>query len=705
MNARHSTRLLRAAALLASASLLASCGGSDDDNSAADGDAAAASSVEGYLQVLPTWAEFSPPLDDVKPTPSATPPEKSSERIDTVDEDGVLKSQQYACTTREFNMTSTPEKIVMFSPDRELLWPGALIQGKSHHDGLGSLVGLPIRERTPIKVSIPSLANSDNYRIVETPDQAEVNQAIGAMVGNATTAQLTAPSSIQFNMSDYSSDRAFALSAGLSGKYMGFSGSASASVKTAANERTVMVHFTEKMFEVVVEPPQTPGGFFSKAFTPDKLQQQVALGRIGPTNLPVYVSNIVYGRMMAFTFTSTASETDIKAALSAAYKGWGASVSATAEASYKKILSEARISITSIGGSSAATVAMIASGNWKDYFGDGAAVVSPLSSAYPISYTFRNVGDGSIAKVSESTSYNVKECAPIGGSDFVLESFELNTTPSWVPQAASPSEPAPVSLQWRDAATPQSLFYGYLAAEHFNNSLTDPDWTYNVGYIGAPAHFRGDMSSYYRGELSFWYKPGEKLVNQSLGSTTHCWTVWYLFIPITRCTTLPAALPANVTLKASDKVYIYDELTTTDQLVLRGGGTDAAGNMLTLTYNPKADRRQMTQSWQKLVLTLSNHDGAGQPLCRETDPDFPRGCWLVEERLATEDEIQHVLGNIQHFRIRASYPVYLTQTCSVPEDTLPAGTVCPSYVDLGEPVPLGFVGGYFDEIKMTKPVR
>ena len=693
--------LLQRTALAVSAALLASCGGGNDGAVSSTAD----SSVSTYLKALPSWEEFRPPLKDAKPEPTATAPVKTTERIDTVDDAGVMQSRQYACTTREFSMTSTPEKIVMFSPDRELLWPGALIQGKSHHDGPGALVGLPIRERTPIKVSIPSLATGDNFRVVDAPDQAEVNRAIGIMVAKAATAQLSAPSSIQFTMSDYASDKSFALSAGLSGKYMGFSGSASASVKTAANERTVMVHFTEKMFEVVVEPPQTPTGFFSAAFTPEKLTEQVALGRIGPTNLPVYVSNIVYGRMMAFTFTSTASETDIKAALSAAYKGWGASVSGTAETAYKKILSEAKISITSIGGPSAATVAMIASGNWKDYFGTGAAVVSSLTSAYPISYTFRNLGDGSIAKVSEAASYNVKECAPSGGSDFVLESFEANSTPTWVPQAASPSEPAPVTVHWHDAATPQSLFYGYLAAEHFNNTLTDPDWTYNVGYIGAPLHFRGDKSSYYRGELSFWYKPGESLDNQSRGTATHCWTVWYLFIPVTRCTNLPAALPAKVTLKASDKVFIYDDLTTADQIVLRGGGTDAAGNILTLTYNPKEDRRQMTQSWQKLVLTLSNHDGAGQPLCKETDPDYPRGCWLVEERLATEAEIQHVLGNIQHFRIRASYPVYLTKTCAVTEDTLPAGTICPSYVDLAEPVPLGFVGGYFDEIKMTKPVR
>lgn len=691
--------LVRQFAMAACALALTSCGGGGDSSPSSSSEAGVAS----YLQALPSWSEFSPPLADADPAPVATAPVKSTERIDSVDANGVFSSKQYACTTREFSMTSTPEKIVMFSPDRELLWPGALIQGRSHRDGVGSLVGLPIRERSPIKVSIPSLAIADNFRVVESPDQAEVNRAIGIMLNDSVAAQLAAPSSIQFTMRDYTSDKSFALQAGISGKYMGFSASASSSVDTAANERTVMVHFTEKMFEVVVEPPQTPNAFFSNEFTQAKLDEQVAMGRIGPGNLPVYVSNIVYGRMMAFTFTSTASSSDIKAALNAAYKGFGATVSGDAATAYKKILSEAKISITSIGGTSAATVAMIASGNWQDYF--DASKTAPLTSAYPISYTFRNLGDGSIAKVSEATSYAVKECAPTGGSDFVLDSFEVSTTPAWLPEAASPSETAPITVQWRDAATQQSLFYGYLAAEHTNNSVTDTNWIYDVGYIAAPERFRGDKSSYYRGELSFWYKPAETMKGQQSSTTHYCWIHWlWYFPPIweTQCADLPVAIPADVKLQPSDAVFIYDDQTTADQIVMRGGGTDANGNILTLTYNPKAAQRQMSQSWQKLVLSLSNDDSAGRTLCVEEDADYPRGCWLVEDRLATEGEIQYVLGNIQEFRIRASYPVYRSQVCNL--DPLPEGTPCPAYTPTAV-FPLGFVGGYFDEIKITKPVR
>jgi len=402
---------------------------------------------------------------------------------------------------------------------------------------------------------------------------------------------------------------------------MGFSASASASVDRGANERTVMAYFVEKMFEAVVEPPQTPLAFFSADFTRDRLDEQVSMGRIGPGNLPVYVSNIVYGRMFAFTFTSTASLSDIKAALNAAYKGLG-SFSANAQAEYKKTLSEAKISITSVGGPAAATVETIASGKWQDYFG----VPAPLSTAYPLSSAFRNLGDGSIAKVQEGTEYKIKECQPAGGGSFILDSFEVPGS-TWAAQSVAAPKTTPITPAWRDPATPQSIFYGYMAVNHMNSDLTDPDWTYDVGYVMAPAHFLGDKRAFYRGELSFWYKPGEKLLNQMAGTQRHCWTVWYLFVPVTRCVDLPTAL----TLKASDRIYVYDSLTTADRIVMGGG--------------------------------------------------------------------------VKELRLRGSYPVHATQFCSVDEATLPAGTRCPSHVDYPTPVPLGFVGGYFDEIKITQPAR
>jgi hypothetical protein len=180
-----------------------------------------------------------------------------------------------------------------------------------------------------------------------------------------------------------------------------------------------MVHFVEKMFEVVVEPPQTPVAFFSADFTRDKLDEQVAMGRIGPGNLPVYVSNIVYGRMMAFTFTSTASMSDIKAALNAAYRGMG-SFSANAQSSTRRRCPKRR----SRSPRSAARRRRRSERSPRATGRTTSTSAAPLSSAYPISYTFRNLGDGSIAKVQEGTEYKIKECQPAGGGSFILDSFE-----------------------------------------------------------------------------------------------------------------------------------------------------------------------------------------------------------------------------------------------------------------------------------------
>jgi hypothetical protein len=678
---------LRLAAVALYVALVAACGGSDSVDPPAptpptpppvSPPSTPEQTPSAYLQTLPQWVEFSPPVAAVAPTKIA----ETAESKETIDNVPVIdpttkavigyRTEDYTCASTSFSMKDTPEKIAMFSPDREILWPGALIQGRSHRDGVGSLLPLVIGERTAIKVSIPSLATSDNFRVVDTPDQAEVNQAIGSMVSNATTANLVTPSTIQFLMEDYDSEESFALKSKLSGKYLGFRASASASVDRKANERTVMVYFYEKMFEVVVEPPQTPGSFFSEAFTREKLDEQIAMGRIGPDNPPVYLSNVVYGRMMAFTFTSTASSSEIRAALNASYKGiFSANFSVDAE--HAKILNTAKITVTSLGGSTKASVAMIASGDWRDYFKTDA----PLTTAYPISYTFRNLGDGSIASVAEGTKYTIKECQldTTAFTGFVLDSFETDVG-GWTAQNP------PLVLDWGKPTTPQSVFYGYIHAQH-TNELVNANFLYDVGYIAAPAHFEGAKSDFYRGELTFWYKPEENLINKNTG--IYCYQPPAFFLPRICWTDL---VVTSVPLSSDFKVKTDDSVTTFDQVVLRGGTPPFA--ILTLTYNPIDV--EVPREWKKHAFALTN-----DPVRSACDPaTSTRGCWMVEEKVATEEQIRYVLSNVTDLRIRASYPV-TRRLCTLPTPGPADMEGCTDWVH----VPYGYVGGYFDEVKLS----
>ncbi|MEL6651831.1 MAG: thiol-activated cytolysin family protein [Bacteroidota bacterium] len=363
-----------------------------------------------FLQSLPTWEEFAdnPPESEAAPTGEA--PVALSQNLDVplIQDDGsidTLYNVTYDCQQTPYSISQNPQQIVMYSPDLEILWPGSLIQGRTHKNPIGSLNGLVIAERDSINVSIPNLPTGDNFRRVK-PNQAIVASAIGELIGNATADNLSTPSTITFSMESYHSEKQMALSMGISGKYLGFSGSASGSFDRDQSETTVTVQFYQKMFEVVVEPPQTPSAFFSDDFTQAKLQEQIDLGRMGPDNLPVYVSNVVYGRMMMFSLTSTASETEIRAMLNLAYNGIAGNVKADMSAKQKTMLEESSIAITSLGGDAEATIAMIRSGNWKDYF----TSTAPLSSASPLSYTFRNLGDGSIAKIVETDEFSISEC-------------------------------------------------------------------------------------------------------------------------------------------------------------------------------------------------------------------------------------------------------------------------------------------------------
>jgi hypothetical protein len=438
----------------------AACG---EDGVGPDG---AGQEIEAFFESLPNWSEFAPSQSDQAPTPIGEPVALPDDTLNVsqIQEDGsveVIPNVIYQCTETPYSVRKNPQQIVMYNPDVEILWPGSLIQGRSHRDGRGALLGLTIAERNPIRVSIPSIPSGQNFREVPSPNQANVGSAIGEMLGDATAQNLSTPSAITFRQTVTYSETQMALSMEVSGHYMGFSGAASADFSRNAAQTTVTAHFYQRMFEVVVAPPQTPSAFFSSDFTSARLQQQVSLGRMGPDNLPVYVSNIVYGRMMTFSITSTASEQEIRGTIQAAYNGIGGSVSGSLSARQLTILEESTIAVTSLGGDADATLAVIRSGDWSQYFTDAA----PLSSAAPLSYTFRNLSDGSIASVTEAAEYNLRQCTPRPSTPGLFDFASLQSEAMGIPtpvrtRVADVNGDGRMDLIWNHAGATNQVVVG-----------------------------------------------------------------------------------------------------------------------------------------------------------------------------------------------------------------------------------------------------
>ncbi|HOX24181.1 MAG TPA: thiol-activated cytolysin family protein [Candidatus Krumholzibacteria bacterium] len=392
-------------ALVAIAASLVGCGSDDSPTAVPPAD------VATYLAALPSWIEFSPPAADAE-GPVGDP------EIEYDEVDGV----PYTCESTPHSLTRTPDRIVTLNPDVEILWPGVLLQGSGHLNGIGSLAELPIRQRAPLTLSI-DLLTGENTRVVDQPDLASVSQAIGDLIQAAADAGHTAGSSINYLETSMHSVNQVALKLGLSASYMSASIKANLEASVSADESSLTANFTQRMFTVSMVLPQTPAEVFNDDFTEERLAEQIDLGRLGPDNLPVYISSVVYGRILMFSITASTTEDSLRASLEALYNA--GELGGVAEAAYTRILSQSELSVVTVGGDAAAAEALIRSGDLSDYF----VASAPLTTARPISYTVRNLADNTIATVSETTEYNLRACATEPtGAEYQLHLQEMTAT-------------------------------------------------------------------------------------------------------------------------------------------------------------------------------------------------------------------------------------------------------------------------------------
>ena len=380
-----------AAAIALLAALVGGCG--EDASGPED---VVVADVNEFLTELPSWEEFSPILDDT---------EMAVGEPETIEE--VVEGTTYECETTPYSITRTPDKIVTMNPDQEVLWPGSLLQGQGYAMGIGSLAELPIRERAPLTISI-DLLTQNNTRTVADPDLASVNQAVGELIQAATDAGHNAGSNVLFTQERMHTVSQGLLKMGLSAKYTGAEINSNLEVSYSAERTNVTAYFIQRMFTVSVVLPSTPQAFFSGSFTAAKLQEQVDRGRIGADNLPVFVSNISYGRMLVFSLSSQETAAKIQSTLNVVLESGGSGGGANLTAEQKALMENAQIKVVTVGGDASHALALIRSGNLAEFFRTDAT----LTSARPISYTVRNLADNTIAKVSETTEYSLRECAP-----------------------------------------------------------------------------------------------------------------------------------------------------------------------------------------------------------------------------------------------------------------------------------------------------
>lgn len=367
--------------------------------------------LSDFFAELPEWESFSPL--------KATVNEAVDDAV-TDDTNTFIDEDPYICNSTSYSLTETPDKITTLNPDVEVLWVGSLLQGDGHLNGIGSLAEVPVRQRAPLELTLDLLTGNNN-KVVENPTVSTVNQAIGELINDAELNGFKSGSNINYNnFTTYSLEQA-SLKMGLSASYMGASIKSSLSANISNEKRTVTAYFTQQMFTASMVLPQYPEDVFSEQFTEELFQREQESGRMSSDNPPVYVSSIVYGRIMMFSFTSTSTEAKIKSTLSAMYNG--GEFSGELDTELQKVLDEAEINVVTVGGDANQAIALIRENNLGAFFTTDA----PLTTAKPISYTVRNLKDNAIARVSETTTYDLRECNPIEptGAEYTFQLTRL----------------------------------------------------------------------------------------------------------------------------------------------------------------------------------------------------------------------------------------------------------------------------------------
>jgi hypothetical protein len=351
-----------------------------------DSDLKRVKSVEEFIEGLPSWEN--PPKD--------SGPKKT----------GGTKSPEV--TRTDYSLSTTPQEIVTFEPVNGF-WIGALVQEKGMRAGRASMreIPVPAGKRAYFKLTT-DLLTTNNVRLILQPSASSVQQHLGGIIQGAKGVKTG--SSIDYKMTENHSAEQTALSLGLDAHYMGGRLKASLESSKSKKSHSISAIFIEKAFTAKADFEGRSGAeaYFASGFKPEDAHELVKDGAITTKNRPCYVSSITYGRMLVFTLTSSANKSELKGTVEAMYNAGFAGGALSASA--KKVLSDSstEIRVTSIGGPTEATAALIRTGKLAEFFAKSA----PLSSMVPISYTVNSVREQLLASMQRTTTYSVYEYPP-----------------------------------------------------------------------------------------------------------------------------------------------------------------------------------------------------------------------------------------------------------------------------------------------------
>ncbi len=310
----------------------------------------------------------------------------------------------YNCTVTEYEATAGYNELFLLNPTSSVIYPGAILDGTSIQDGRYVLLSGGIRRPIDISVSILGTSSGDvtSTKVsgtVSNPDSlAKVREALNGILTKSENDGLSPPQVSQLTTQIVSSESSFGLSFGvnISGSLnpsLNFAFGSDFSLNASDRRETYMTRYAHRYYTVDVDAPIRPGNFYER------------FPALTSSITPVYVASVTYGRMVFIEMNSTRSSQEIRAALSASVEAFRVTTESELATQHRNVFLDSETKVTVLGGAS--SVGLTDASQLGEYINNAG---SSYLDGIPIAYTLRFLSDGSIARTTLSSRYNVRQC-------------------------------------------------------------------------------------------------------------------------------------------------------------------------------------------------------------------------------------------------------------------------------------------------------
>ena len=305
---------------------------------------------------------------------------------------------EYVSTTRWYELSQTFDEALILDPTIDIAYTGCMLDGSSLTNGSYAAISGVDTEPTTISISTVPEDPEKIEEISTTIDHLRMSDYRKALArwGNGRYKEGNTSTMYSLNVCTNEWDWNNALGVAVGAKVFDLKTSLGIKHKKAKN--VILAKFLQRTFSVTMDFPK--GITLINSFTND-------LPTILGKTRPVYVSNINYGRIVLASIETDESLTDVQAALDFLLKT-KVDLSVKAELAVKRVLTNTRVNIALIGGSTSGHSTVIQE-QTLDKIKEYLSKPLPMNEAAPISLQMRYVHDNGLARVVSKLRYPITE--------------------------------------------------------------------------------------------------------------------------------------------------------------------------------------------------------------------------------------------------------------------------------------------------------